>query len=259
VQLGRIATAEVMAATFAEWRRKRSVCGGGLVWFLRDLIPGAGWGVIDALGTPKSAYFGMKRVLQPVAVFISDEGCNGLAIHVVNDSANTHTAVLKLTLLRNGQTVVTESKREVVLEPHSALEVPANELFEGFYDLSFAYRFGPPAFDVAAASLSIDSETVSDAVYLPVPANAMNRSDVGITALAEPDGVSFLITLRAQRFARYVSIHADGFMSDDQYFDLIPGIDRIVHLRPLTNTSLTLRGVVSALNGIAAVQIEMRT
>ncbi len=33
--LGRAATGEVMAQTFGEWRRARSVCRGGLVWFLR--------------------------------------------------------------------------------------------------------------------------------------------------------------------------------------------------------------------------------
>ena len=38
------------APSFAEWRRARSTCRGGLVWFLRDLWPGAGWGVVDAHG-----------------------------------------------------------------------------------------------------------------------------------------------------------------------------------------------------------------
>ena len=36
---------EVMAEVFGEWRRRGSPCGGGLVLWLRDLVPGAGWGV----------------------------------------------------------------------------------------------------------------------------------------------------------------------------------------------------------------------
>ena len=40
--LGRAAVAEVMEATFAEWRRAASVTAGGLVWLYRDLAPGAG-------------------------------------------------------------------------------------------------------------------------------------------------------------------------------------------------------------------------
>ena len=53
--LGRVATGEAMLRTFAEWRRPGSTCRGGLVWFARDLQPGAGWGIIDSTGQPKAA------------------------------------------------------------------------------------------------------------------------------------------------------------------------------------------------------------
>ena len=59
--LSRVASGEVMAAAFSEWRRERSSCRGALVWFLRDLWPGAGWGLIDAQGLPKAAYYYLKR------------------------------------------------------------------------------------------------------------------------------------------------------------------------------------------------------
>ena len=85
--LGRLTSGEVMAAVFAEWRRRRSTCAGGLVWFLRDLWPGAGWGVLDAHGRPKAAYYYLRRALQPVAVFFTDEGLNGLSFHAVNETA----------------------------------------------------------------------------------------------------------------------------------------------------------------------------
>lgn len=50
LDMSRAATAEVMEATFAEWRRSGSSCQGALVWTLQDLVPGAGWGIIDAAG-----------------------------------------------------------------------------------------------------------------------------------------------------------------------------------------------------------------
>ena len=45
-----------MSEVFGEWRRGVSRCGGGLVLWLRDLLPGAGWGVLDSRGEPKVAY-----------------------------------------------------------------------------------------------------------------------------------------------------------------------------------------------------------
>ncbi len=77
LRVARAVSGEVMAACFAEWRRVRSSCGGALVWFLRDLWPGAGWGVVDATGLPKAAYYYLKRSLQPISLSLSDEGNNG--------------------------------------------------------------------------------------------------------------------------------------------------------------------------------------
>ena len=41
LELSRIFTGEVMAEVFGEWRRAGSPCGGGLVLWLSDLLPGA--------------------------------------------------------------------------------------------------------------------------------------------------------------------------------------------------------------------------
>ena len=60
----RATSAAVMEGTYAEWRRAGSVTRGALVWFLRDLFPGAGWGVIDCAGAPKAAYPGVKRAFR---------------------------------------------------------------------------------------------------------------------------------------------------------------------------------------------------
>ena len=72
--LGRAVSAEVMAATLGEWRRRGSTCSGALVWFLRDLWAGAGWGVIDVHGRPKSAYWALRRAFAPRALFLTDRG-----------------------------------------------------------------------------------------------------------------------------------------------------------------------------------------
>ncbi len=52
LDLSRAVSCILMEHVFAEWRRVGSRCAGGLVWQLQDLVPGAGWGVIDPPGDP---------------------------------------------------------------------------------------------------------------------------------------------------------------------------------------------------------------
>ena len=55
-----------MAASFTEWRRGGSRVGGALVWFLRDLWAGAGWGLLDDQGRPVLGQKGKSKG-KPVA------------------------------------------------------------------------------------------------------------------------------------------------------------------------------------------------
>jgi beta-mannosidase len=261
LQLGRIATGEAMAASFAEWRRERSSCRGALVWFMRDLWPGAGWGVIDALGRPKAAYYFLRRALQPIAISISNEGFSGLVLQVVNDRDAPLQATAELTLYREGQIVVAAARRSIRVEPHGSTEIAAAGLFDGFHDLSYAYRFGPPSHDVAVATLrATDESLLSSASHFPVPWAIAARVDLGMTAVAGSNGDgSYRLALRSRRFARAVTVSAEGFSCDDQYFDLIPDRERVLLLEPDSQTKRRMpQGSVQAANASAAVPIESR-
>ena len=78
LELSRVVTGEVMHAVYSEWRSSFSRCAGGLVWFFKDLWPGAGWGIVDSRGFPKAAYYYLRRAWQPRQVTITDEGLDGL-------------------------------------------------------------------------------------------------------------------------------------------------------------------------------------
>jgi beta-mannosidase len=151
--LGRVATGEVMLRTFAEWRRPGSSCRGGLVWFARDLWPCAGWGVIDSDGRPKTAYWYLKRVLAPVALLAADEGLNGLWFHAVNDTPHPIDAELRVARYGGGCMRGVSVSTALTIPARGARSVHADPLFEGFVDLTYAYRFGPPEHDVVAATL----------------------------------------------------------------------------------------------------------
>jgi beta-mannosidase len=259
--LARVTTGEVMGAVFSEWRRKRSVTRGGLVWFFRDLWPGAGWGVVDSTGAPKAAWHYLRRALAPVAVSLSDEGCNGLALHVVNDRAEPLGATAELALFRAGDVRVGSGTHALDVAAHSAVEIQAADLFEGFLDLSYAYRFGPPGYDVAAVTLrGADGAALARAFhFVPGLPNA-REVDVGLTATVAQCADGHELAVRTRRFAQSVCIEIDGFDADDNYFHVAPGEERRIALRHGSGASAlvrasTVRGTVRALNSETSVAI----
>jgi beta-mannosidase len=257
--LGRVVTGEVMERVFGEWRRGRSTCGGGLVWFLRDLWPSAGWGLVDAGGAPKAALYACKRAFQPVGLHVSDEGGNGLGLHVANDRPSSIAGELEVALFRAGEIQVGRASRAVEIAARSTLELPAAALFDGFLDLSYAYRFGPPPHDLVAATLRASTgEVLARAFHFPVGLPAMREPDVGLTAELRGDGGrAAALTLRTRRFAQAIAVDVEGFEPDDAYFHLAPGEERTVGLRRVSGSAAP-RGTVQALNAETTTKVTIR-
>ncbi len=257
--LGRVTSGEVMARTLGEWRRAASPCRGALLWFLRDLWPGAGWGVIDSRGLPKAAYYFVKRAMQARALFLSDEGLNGLSLHVVNDSEAPLVAELELQLIRNGAVRVATGSARLELPGRSALEQSCATLFEHFIDLTHAYRFGPRQYDVAVAQLR-DAESgaqISQVSYFPGGFSAERSEDLGLEAtLRAVSDREWRLRLSCTRFAQAIAIDLPGFTPEDAYFDLLPGLPRELSVVAQQPGSAP-RGFVHALNAQGPTRINV--
>ncbi len=249
-----------MASVLAEWRRKRSTCRGALVWFWRDLWCGAGWGVVDALGTTKAAYHYLRRAAQPVALFISDEGGNGLYLHAVNEHASPLSATLELKLYRGGEITVGEASRSLTIAARETAEIAALDLFGNFLDLSYAYRFGPASQDLVVATLfAADGGVLAEAFHFIGGLSVARELDVGLSATATARGNgTFDLRIATRRFAQSVWVEADGFVADDAYFHLAPGSEKTISLRAAPGPERPLRGRLHALNAHTAAKIELR-
>jgi beta-mannosidase len=228
-----------------------------LIWLFRDLWPGAGWGLIDANGLPKAAYYYVRRAMQPRAVFISDEGLNGLVLHVVNDHPAELRARLELTLWRGTATRVASGSTDIVAAPHGACQVSAATLFDHFIDTSNAYRFGPTVCDIAVASLHLENsqEALGYAHHFIGNLSLPMQAELGLTVTAErhPNG-SAELCLAASSCLQSVTIDAPGFSPDDSYFHLSPGQEQHVLLTP-HKPGAELRGSVRALNATSPTRI----
>lgn len=263
LELSRAVSGEVMAEVFGEWRRDESSCSGGLVLWLKDLRAGAGWGLLDHRGHPKLALHHLRRQLAPVAVWGIDEGLGGIVAHVANDSSAPVAATLRVSLYRDCEQLVDEAVTELSLAPHTQSAHNVEELLGRFVDVSWAYRFGPPAQDVIALSLErcngTETELLSQSFRFPGgrPIAPSSRTALGLTAsLCRPSSGSPRLTVASMRLAYGVRVGAPGHIPADDGFCIEPGHERTVELTPsgdesdgdvpVTVTALNLDGHVRA-------------
>ncbi len=246
--LGRAAPAELMEAVFAEWRRAGSRCGGGLVWFLNDMKPGAGWGVIDRLGMPKTVYHALKRAFRPLHLGITDEGLNGLGIHAVNETRASQRLKLTLSTYGDGPHPLARAETEFMLAPWEARSWSSFALTGHFFDVSHAYRFGALAHQATLARL-LDADTgalVAEASHV-VAGQAASPRDIGLAVAPVLHDGAPALSITTSRFARFVTIDDMNFRAADEGFNLAPGETRVVPLVRKTGVSAA-RGQVAALN-----------
>ncbi len=255
--LGRVASGEVMARTIREWRRTDSGCHGALVWLFRDLRLGAGWGLVDAAGCPKAAYYYVRRASLPIALIVSDEGLNGIRLETVNDTSACIEADLRLTLYRDGEIPVATGDTALTVPPRGSVSIHADALCDGFLDMSYAYRFGPPSYDTLVATLT-DRTTgalLDETFHFPTGLPSRQEHDVGLDAHIVPvsDG-RYRLDVTTRRFAQSVAIVADHFRVSDNYFHVAPGGRRTTILSPIT-PGRSPTGTVTPLNAHRATRI----
>jgi len=247
LDLIRAAAVHVMESTMGEWRRPRSSCAGAIVLSARDLTPGAGWGLLDSTGSPKAPWFGLNRAWAPRTVLMTDEGLDGVAIHVVNDRPQTWDCNLEVTVLPLGQGGGDSAGATLSVNPHSTRTLWAEDLLDGFRDLTWSWRFGPPMYDTLTV-------TVRDGGPQPLTRTMLLGSLVRpqlilgeLVARRGRDDSGWFVDLRSSRTATFVVLDwSDGTAPADNWFHLGAGLERRVRL--IQGTDQPLSGSVRALN-----------
>jgi beta-mannosidase len=225
----------------------------------RDLWPAAGWGIVDSTGLAKAAYWYLARACAPVALLLTDEGVNGLALHAVNDGPTSVDGELTVKLWK-GKTPVAEGTQPVTMSPRSASTHSADAILGSFTDVSYAYRFGPPGHDIVVATLR-DRATgtpISESFYFPNELRTL-PTDPGMTAeavqAAERD---WIVTVRCDSAAIAVAVDLDGFVPSDSYFHMAPSSTKRIRLRSVSNASAP-SGSLFALNADQPTRVIVRS
>ncbi|HUP97837.1 MAG TPA: hypothetical protein VM073_07845 [Usitatibacter sp.] len=249
--IARATSGEAMQRVFSEWRAPASGCGGGLVWFYRDLVPGAGWGIVDHSGQPKAAYWALKRAWTPRTVRLTDEGLDGLGVHVINEGPVALDASVELEMLRDGRPTATRAETPVRLEPQGSTSLSGDALLGHFTDSTYAYRFGPPKHDVVVARLRdrLTGAVLAEDFHFPMGLDLPRQGPIRLETHAEwnHDG-RVLVTLKSDVFLQSVAIDCEGFTPNDNHFHLAPGREKHLVFTRVDRARSTFRAELAALN-----------
>lgn len=256
LELSRAVAATVMERAAAEWRRPGSPCSGFLAIARSDLAPGPGWGVVDASGQPKSSWYPLARASAPFAVLCTDEGVNGLDVHLVNDGPE----VVEGTLVVGLHTAAhcSESASIPVRVPaQGSVRRGVEEILGGFRDVTHAFRFGPRVLELVTADVVDEGGSVlaRGAFVVDGPQRTIDP-ELGLqVAVEEDDGGRWLLTISCHRFAHFVHVRIPGYSVADSWFPMAPRSSRVVALTPHQGWAQLPRGTVGALNAPASVPV----
>jgi beta-mannosidase len=255
--ISRVTTGEVMKTVFAEWRKPGSQCGGGLVWFFKDLWPGAGWGMIDSRNQPKAVLHYLRRAWAAKAVLITDEGLDGLRLNVVNESKDPLRAIVGFEAFNYGRVKIAQAERTIEVPARGAISLQSDEMLGYFADLAYAYRFGPPKHDVLRAYLksvptgeaASAAELISEDFHFPSGLSLPKQDHDRIQATAVPFGVGQVrMTLKSPCFLQSVHIKSRGYCGSDDYFHLAPEQEKTILFSPLDGAQIPFKAELEALN-----------
>jgi beta-mannosidase len=247
LDLGRAALAHIFGTTYGGWRRAGSGCGGALVLAGRDLLPGAGWGIVDALGRPKSTWYALRRIMQPTCVLFDDRGLDGISVYVINESPRQVEGSLTIDVFDRLGNCTDLWTMAVTVEARETWSIALETVFDGFRDFNYAYRFGTPTYDVVHAAFVVDDRSF-EAVHLPLGQARPTETEIGLRATAVGDSGGWALEVSTERFAQWVAIDVAGFVPEDSWFHLAPGKSRRVRLDRVGDGHSEPVGYVRALN-----------
>ena len=251
--LSRATPGRAMGTVFDEWRSSEHGCGGGLVWFLQDLRPGAGWGIVDSDRNPKSAYHYLKRAWEPVRLALLNRGLDGVVVELHNEAPQPLAVEVRVSLYDDMGVRKGDGTAALQAPAHGTGRASVEGILGHFADPAYAYRFGPRGHAVVTATADIPGLGDRYATLWPVLAAPLPCGTPELELTGE--GPHRRLTLTASQPLRDVRIRCAGWDCSDNYFDLVPDLPVTVELEARVPDA-PLRGVVTAENVRNAIRLS---
>jgi beta-mannosidase len=217
IYLSQLVQSETVREATEEWKRNLGRCNGAIYWQYNDCWPVASWAGIDYGKQFKAVMYKSKQFNSLLSASV-DITKDSAMIYVVNEYPQVRNVTLKCSIEDLEGSKVWEKNRDVKIGATTAskeLDVLFTESLKGYKKENV----------VLIVSLLEDEKTIFEQTRLIVPDKEAFLKSPQITKSVRIEGKKGLLTLSADRFARYVYVEIDGIDTpfSDNYFDLRRG------------------------------------
>jgi len=232
--LSQVLQADAIAYAIENHRKAKPYCGGTLYFQMNDCWPAASWSGIDYYGRWKAMHYRIKNVFRDVILSASQQD-GYLKIHAVSDL--TEEKKLRLSLRIKDFT-------GKILNEHNSMENFYIDRAHLIYEqkLSEFITEDEKRYCVLDMNVFDGNHLMSNNLYYFVKPSSLSLEDPEISIHLEKKFNKVFLFLSAERLAKnlyLVNIKSDGFFSEN-YFDLLPGEDKVVVFEACRNINFTL-------------------
>lgn len=257
--LSRVVTGELIKLVISHWRSPETPCAGALLWFYKDLVPGAGWGILDDEGNPKSVYYYLKRAFQPLAAFVVDKGLDGLNALIINDTAFEKNLRVDIKLLSCPDIVIEHHSKTLTITNNSHWTENIEAMIGHFRDVNYAYKFGMTQHQIVSLQVfdTQSDELLSEDIYFTDGLLLENQQTANITAELVCNNSTQYLLIESDRFLQAVHLDLSKTNVSTNYFHLLPHTPRKIHFDADTNPADKIKGYLSASNLSTPIRLSI--
>jgi len=238
VYLSQVMQRDAMTIAIEAQRRNMPQCMGSLFWQYNDCWPVTSWSVVDYFGRKKLAWYGLKRLYEPILVSVQ-ETSDSIFVWITNET--TQELDKKLNVSWNnfeGKPFVKVDKDIKIRANSSAIQwrmakkdmfgqLPANE---GML-LAYVNTKDNPAIEESGMATAVFGKVID----LKLPEDQMKTSFVRYIK----EGPQ-MFTVRSKVYERQVMFSCDD--SDATFsnngFDMLPNVTYTIEVKSATNSTL---------------------
>jgi len=223
--MSQVLQAEAMKMAIEAHRRSMPYCMGTLYWQMNDCWPVASWAGMDYYGKWKAMQYYAKRSFADTMLSFDKTDDGVVNIHAVTDLLESLTGELRVSLYDFAGVLIKQETTQVVLAGNSAAIVSSINEQE--------WLTGCEANSVVLyAELIQDGKLIDSKEYYFVKAKEQKLASavIRISEVEGSNGTSFALETDVLAKQVWITAEQEGMFTDN-FFDLIPGVAKIVDFR----------------------------